>query len=103
MALQHFYCKLIPPRPTFAFDMSDAERSLMQEHALYVDAYFKSGKVLLYGPVFASEGAFGVAILEMVDEPEVRRFLEGDPTVKAGVATFAFYPMKVAAARSLAC
>ena len=32
---QHFLCKLIPPRPTFQQDMSDAETKVMPEHVAY--------------------------------------------------------------------
>jgi len=32
MAKQHYFFKLIPPRPTFIQDMNDDERRLMDEH-----------------------------------------------------------------------
>jgi hypothetical protein len=33
--MPHFFLKLIAPRPTFANDMNDAEKAMMQEHFLY--------------------------------------------------------------------
>lgn len=33
--MSFFLCKLIPPRPTFARDMTQAEAKLMQEHVAY--------------------------------------------------------------------
>lgn len=35
MNKQHYYFKLIPPRPTFAQDMTDEEKTLMEEHGAY--------------------------------------------------------------------
>ncbi|MFZ3329524.1 MAG: hypothetical protein WA197_02750 [Candidatus Acidiferrales bacterium] len=42
--------KLIPPRPTFARDMTAEERAVMQQHVPYVGEAFKQGSVLIYGP-----------------------------------------------------
>ena len=97
---QHFYFKLIPPRPTFAQDITDEERVLMDQHGAYFQQQFDVGKVLLYGPVLASDGAFGVGILEVADETEARQFGENDPSVRAGMNRFAVYPMRVANARA---
>jgi hypothetical protein len=99
---QHFYFTLIPPRPTFGADMTAEERALMQEHVRYTREPFDAGKVLIYGPVLASAAAFGVAILEMDDPQEVPKFGDEDPSVKAGLNRFEFYPMRVAAARGIA-
>ncbi len=97
---QHFYLKLIPPRPTFAQNMTDKERALMGEHGAYCQQQFDAGKLLCYGPVIAPEGAFGVAILEVADEGEARHFGENDPSVRAGMNRFEIYPMRVANARA---
>jgi hypothetical protein len=48
----------------------------------------------------ATAGAFGMAVLEMPDAAAVQRFGEEDPSVKAGLNTFEFCPMRVAQARS---
>jgi len=102
MNKQHYYFKLVPPRSTFAQDMTDAERLLMQEYALYWQEQFAAGKLLLYGPVTAPSGAFGLGVLEVADEAEARQFGENDPSVRAGLSRFEFYPMQVAAARAKA-
>ena len=98
---QHFFFKLIPPRPTFAQDMSEQEKLLMQDHARYTQEAFHAGKLLLYGPVMASDGAFGLGVIEVKDEAEARQFGENDPTVLAGLNTFQVHPMRVAAARGM--
>ena len=72
----------------------------MDEHGRYFDEQFGAGRLLLYGPVMATGGAFGLAILEVENEEEARRFGEEDPSVKAGLNRFEFHPMRVAAARA---
>lgn len=71
----------------------------MQEHARYTHEGFVAGKVLIYGPVMARGGAFGMAVFEVKDEAELQQFLENDPTVRAGLNRFEFHPMRVAAAQ----
>jgi len=100
MPKQHYFFKLIPPRPTFPHDMNDNERRLMDEHGRYFQEHFAAGKVLLFGPVMASSGAFGLGILEVDSEQEARQFGEGDPSVKAGLNKFEIHPMLVSAARA---
>jgi uncharacterized protein len=100
MSGQHFFMKLTPPRPTFAQDMTAEERTLMQEHVNYVGEAFNKGTVLIYGPVMATAGGFGMAVLEMPDAAAVQRFGDEDPSVRAGLNTFEFYPMRVARARA---
>jgi uncharacterized protein len=99
MEKQHYFFKLIPPRPAFPQDMSDEERSLMDEHGRYFQEHFAAGKVLLFGPVMANSGAFGLGILEVDSEQEARKFGEGDPSVRAGMNKFEIHPMRVSAAR----
>ena len=99
MDKKHYYFKLIPPRPTFPADITEHEKSLMGEHAVYCEQQFAAGKLLAYGPVMVTGGAFGLAILEVADEAEARQFGENDPSVRAGLNRFEFYPMHIAAAR----
>jgi len=48
----------------------------------------------------APQGAFGLGVLEVVDEAEAWQFGENDPSVRAGLNRFEFYPMRVAASRA---
>jgi uncharacterized protein len=82
MAKQHYFFKLIPPRPTFPLDMNENERRSMDDHGRYFQEHFAAGKVLLFGPVMATGGAFGLGVLEVDSEEEARRFGEGDPSVR---------------------
>ena len=46
----------------------------MEAHSRYFDEHFAAGRLLLYGPVMATSGAFGLAVLEVESEAEARRF-----------------------------
>ena len=60
MNKQHYYFNLIPRLPTFAQDITQEEKALMEAHGAYFQQQFDAGKLLLYGPVMAPDGAFGV-------------------------------------------
>jgi uncharacterized protein len=100
MPKQHFYIRLIPPRPTFASDMSAEESALMQQHVGYFRGLFDQGKVLIFGPVLDATDNFGMGVLEVDDIAEAERCLAQDPTVLAGMNRFRISPMMVGAARA---
>jgi hypothetical protein len=100
MPKQHFFIRLIPPRPTFVQDMTPDERALMGQHTAYTREFFERGIVLAYGPVMAPSGAYGFAVFEVDGESEVWRILDADPTVKAGLNTYEVSPMRLGGARA---
>jgi uncharacterized protein len=100
MGKQHFFLKLIPPRPTFPMDMNAEERALMMQHVAYTQEQFAAGKVLVFGPVMEPAGAFGMAVFEAADEAEVRAIIENDPTIRAGLNTFEIHPMRLGACQA---
>lgn len=100
MRKMHYFFKLIPPRPTFAQDLDEHERALMTAHGRYFREHFAAGRVLLFGPVMATEGAFGLAVLEVHEEAEAQRFGENDPSVRAGLNRFEVYPMQLGGAQA---
>jgi uncharacterized protein len=81
--MSHFFLKLIAPRPTFAMDMNDAEKKLMEEHARYWKAGQDKGDVLVFGPVLDPKGPYGMGILNVADQASARAFADGDPVMKA--------------------
>ena len=83
--MPHFFCKLTAPRPTFPFDMSDAEKTLMQQHAAYWMGMLNEGAVVVFGPVMDPDGPFGMGIVEGSDEADVKRRTDADPVMKAGI------------------
>jgi uncharacterized protein YciI len=81
-----FVFRLIAPRPTFAVDMSDEERRIMERHAAYWQPFIDSGRMVVFGPVLDSTGSWGLGVVESDDEEEVRAFAAGDPVVTTGTA-----------------
>ena len=79
-----FFCRLIAPRPTFAFDMDDEERALMGAHGAYLRGYGEQGKAIVFGPVADPAGPWGLAVLQVADETELKTILDNDPTVLSG-------------------
>ncbi len=88
MNANHFVYRLIPPRPTFASDMSDGERAVMGEHAAYWTTLFERGRVVVFGAVLEPAGVWGLAVVEAESVDEVRAIAEGDPAVKTRTCTF---------------
>jgi hypothetical protein len=83
--MPHFFCKLIPPRPTFPLDMNDDEKALMGKHAEYWAQMCRDGKVLVYGPVLEANSPFGMGVFVAEDDAEVGRFLDADPAMQAKI------------------
>jgi uncharacterized protein YciI len=93
--MPHFFLKLIAPRPTFALDMNEAEKKLMQEHALYWKSRQDRGEVLVFGPVMDPKGPYGMGIVEFADEARARAFSSGDPVMKANIGfSCEIHPMR---------
>jgi YCII-related domain. len=92
--MQHFLVKLIPPRSTFAQDMNDEERKLMQEHAVYWKELQEKGIALAYGPVLEPTGAWGLGIIEVEYEKAAKELLLNDPTIRSNLHTFEIHPMR---------
>jgi uncharacterized protein YciI len=78
--------------------MTEAERKLMQEHALYWRGLTDRRIAVVFGLVLDPKGPWGVAIVEVADEPDARALGTNDPAVKAGL-TFEVYPMPGAIVR----
>lgn len=79
-----FFSRLIPPRSTFPFDITDDERALMGQHATYLRQLADSGQVIVAGPVPEGDGAWGLVVLEAADTGEARKLTDSDPVVMAG-------------------
>jgi uncharacterized protein YciI len=82
-----FVFRLVAPRPTFALDMTDAEREIMGRHAAYWRPWTDDGRMVVFGPVLDGTGSWGLGVVEADDEEELRAFAAGDPVVTTGTAT----------------
>ena len=91
MAKKFFALKLVPPRPTFAQDMTDEERSIMQEHIGFWMELMKQGKVVVFGPVLDPQAVYGLGIVAVDDEEEVKFMIANDPAIK--INRYEYHPM----------
>ena len=81
-----FVFRLKAPRPTFALDMTDAEREIMARHAAHWRPFLDTGRMVVFGPVLDGTGSWGLGVVEAEDEDEIRQFASEDPVVTTGTA-----------------
>ncbi len=81
--MPNFFFKLIAPRPSFAMDMNDDEKRMMQEHFGYWKASLDRGEVVVFGPVLDPAGPYGIGVISAPDEAGARAFAENDPAIKS--------------------
>lgn len=84
-APQYYLCKLIAPRPTFAFDMNEAEAKVMQEHVVYWSGFLQQGIAIAFGPVADPAGPWGLGLVGVRDEQVLRELEANDPVIRAGL------------------
>jgi hypothetical protein len=96
---EHFLFRLLPPRPTFATEMTAGEAALMKEHIGYWNGLIETGSAIVFGPVMAKEGPWGLGIIEAADETGAKLVAEGDPTIKARLHRYELIPMRIGAIR----
>ena len=80
-----WFVRIIPPRTTFAQDMTDPEKKLMEDHYVYWKARFEEGVCLFGGPVLDPKGVYGVLGIRAANEEEARTIAAADPSVKGGL------------------
>jgi uncharacterized protein YndB with AHSA1/START domain len=78
-----FFCRLLPPRPTFAMDMTPEEAAMMRDHAAYWREHLERGAAIVFGPVADPKGPWGLGVVRVTDEAELRAFEAGDPAIRA--------------------
>ena len=78
---KYFVMKLIAPRKTFPFDMSEDERKMMMAHAAYWAEHMRAGTSLLYGPVADPAGPYGLGVVRVKDEKELEALKANDPAI----------------------
>lgn len=87
----HYFLKLLPCRPTFAFDMTTEERQIMQQHVAYWQSLMAQGKIVVFGPVMDPKGPYGMGIVAAESEDAIRAFIESDPASR--INTYEYYPI----------
>jgi uncharacterized protein len=77
-------CRLIPPRPTFAMDMTAEEASIMQEHVAYWTENSRRGIAIVFGPVNDPSGPWGLGVIRAQDDDHMRTLEASDPAIRSG-------------------
>ena len=83
--LRYQFARLLPPRPTFAMDMTDAERAVMMAHQAYWRELLAKGTAIVFGPVLDPKAPFGVGIARVKDEAQMKAIEAGDPAITSGI------------------
>jgi uncharacterized protein YciI len=90
-----FLYRLLPPRRTFAHDMSSAEAEVMQRHVAYWQDLLNRDVALAFGPVLHPEDPWGLGLLDLEDEQAARAIGASDPAVASGTCTYEVVPMQL--------
>lgn len=81
---KYFLCRLLPPRPTFALDMTKEEAAMMQEHAAYWRDMLGRGVAIVFGPVLDPKAPYGLGVVRVSSEAELDAIRAADPAIKSG-------------------
>lgn len=92
MDKKYFVLHLLPLRPDFAQTMTDEERSVMMKHVGYWTELMNQGKVVAFGPVLYPKSVYGLGIISVDDEQEVKDFIANDPATK--INRYEYFPMR---------
>ena len=92
MDKKYFVLHLLPSRPDFAQTMSEEERVIMTEHVAYWTNLMNEGKVLAFGPVLDPAEIYGLGIISVDDEREVKDLITNDPA--GTINKYEYFPMK---------
>lgn len=76
-----FVYRLLPPRPTFAEDMTPDERATMSAHGAYWAALMDAGKAVAFGPVYDPAGSYGLGIVVVENRAEAEAIRDADPAI----------------------
>lgn len=92
MEKQFYAVYLNPPRPDFALTMTDGERAIMSQHVAYWMEKLKQGNVYAFGPVIDPKGIYGLGVVAVDNEQELKDMIANDPAGK--INNYAYFPMK---------
>jgi uncharacterized protein YciI len=64
----------------------------MQQHVAYWNDLMTKGMVLVFGPVLDPKGVYGLGIVEVDTEEQVKTFTDNDPAAK--INRYEVFPMR---------
>ena len=92
MEKQFFVLHLLSRRPDFVTTMTEEEKVIMGQHVAYWTEKLNQGKVYAFGPVMDPKGIYGLGIVGVEDEQELKDFISSDPASK--INNYEYFPMK---------
>jgi uncharacterized protein YciI len=99
MEKKHFAVYLNPSRSDFAQTMTEEERNIMQQHVAYWTEYSKQGIMLVFGPVMDPKEVYGLGIVAVDSEEQLKSLIENDPASK--INNYEYYPMRAVTSQHL--
>ena len=90
--MPHYFLKLNPSRPTFAQDMTTEERAVMMQHVAYWTELMNKGLVVVFGPVMDPKEVYGVGVVEVEAEEQLKELIENDPATS--INRYEYYAMR---------
>lgn len=99
--MNYFVYKLVPPRPTFAEDMTEHERAAMIRHVAFWTELARDGTAVVFGPVVDPAGGWGLAVFRAASSEDAHALTKDDPAVVSGVSRSEIYSMPQAILGSL--
>ena len=82
---RYVFCRLVPPRPSFAMDMTPDERAAMLRHVGYWTALLERGTAIVFGPVADPAGPWGLGIVRVREGESLEALVGADPAILAGI------------------
>lgn len=92
MEKQFYAVYLKPSMPDFAMTMSDQERAVMMQHIGYWTEKMKQGKVYAFGPVMDPREIYGLGVVAVDNEQELKDMIANEPT--GTINRYEYFPMK---------
>jgi hypothetical protein len=83
--LQHFVIKLQSDRENFMATMTPEEMQVMQTHAGYWRGLLDQGKAIVFGPVADPAGSYGLGVVAVEDEAELKAIEAADPAITSKI------------------
>lgn len=92
MEATYYFLRLNPRRKDFAPTMTAEEREIMLRHITYWKEEMKRGSMQIFGPVLDPASVYGVGIVQVADEAELKNLIANDPAT--AINDYEYYPMK---------
>ena len=90
-----FLYRLLPPRPSFAEDMSPEEAEVMGRHIGYWRDLLEREVAVAFGPVLDPDDPWGLGLLDLDEARDARAIGENDPAVQSGTCVYELVPMQL--------